>query len=521
MSDPVQIHEAERRYASLFQNCAYAIAYCRTITDAHRVPVDAEVIEVNPAYERAVGLKKADLEGRRATQIFPGLEQCSFDYIGTFGKIGLEGGQLTFEVFFELLAQWLSIYVYSPKRGEFVLIFSDISDRKNAENALLESEARERGRAAELQAIMDAVPAATFISRDPECRNMLSSRMTYELLRLPLGANASKSAPEHERPTTFRAMKDGREIPPEDLPVQRAASTGQAIWGCEVDLLFEDGSSSTLFGNAVPLLGDDGAPYGSVGAFVDITDRKRAEAELRHAAAALRRSNDELQQFAYVVSHDLQEPLRAITSFSKVLERRLATFNDPAVQEPLQFIASGAARMRQLIGDLLAYARVDHTVESHVEVDMDAVVGLAISNISQRIEESGATITFDALPTVRGHFGRCLQLMENLLVNAIKYRSAVAPRIHVGGSSQREQCVFSVSDNGIGIDPKYHERIFEVFKRLHSAAEYPGTGIGLAICRRIVESVGGRIWVESEIGKGSTFHFTLPCGDVGAHAAGA
>ena len=272
----------------------------------------------------------------------------------------------------------------------------------------------------------------------------------------------------------------------------------------------EDGTCRTMLGEAVPLLDENGSPRGAVGAFIDITDRKGAEAELKATAAALRRSNEELEQFAYIVSHDLQEPLRTISSFSSMLSRRMGPSLDADNRELLGFVLSAAARMRELINGLLAYSRVEHSSDDIQSVDMNAVVDYSISTLARSIEESHAVVTRDALPGVQGDFGRCVQLVENLIGNALKYRSAESPRIHVTGSRTGGECVLSVSDNGIGIAPGYHEQIFGVFRRLHTAAAYPGTGIGLAICRKIVERAGGRIWVESEPGKGSTFRFTLP-----------
>lgn len=402
-------------------------------------------------------------------------------------------------------------------------VCTDITDQKRIEEYLRESQASVRARAAELEAILDAVPAATFIARGRECRQMISSRMTYELLRLPAGANVSKTAPDSERPTTFRVVKDGAEIPDEELPVQKAASTGKAIRGCELELLFEDGTSRTIFGNAVSIFDDDGQSQGAVGAFIDITDRKRAELELQATADALRRSNEELQQFGYIVSHDLQQPLRTISSFSELMQSRIQPLNDSDLNEYLQHIRDGAARMRALISDLLSYSRVEHAnaLAMDVEVDMSAVTGFALSNLSHAIQESGAVVTYDPLPAARGDFGRYVQVLQNLIGNAIKYRTPhTTPTIHVTGSQAGDFCRFAVRDNGIGISPEYHERVFGLFKRLHGPNEYPGTGIGLAICKKIVEHHGGWIWVESEVGQGATFYFTLPAAGEQAKVVG-
>jgi PAS domain S-box-containing protein len=249
----------------------------------------------------------------------------------------------------------------------------------------------------------------------------------------------------------------------------------------------------------------------------DISQRKEAEKalalqaqRLEHYAAELERSNEELEQFAYVASHDLQEPLRMVTSYLALIERRYKGQLDPDADEFIGFAVDGAARMHELIRGLLEYSRISTQGEPFEPTDSQAVLEVVLDNLQVAIRESGARVTHDLLPTIEADPTQFARLLQNLVSNAIKFRTARAPEIHVGAERQGQEWVFSVRDNGIGIAAEYYERIFVIFQRLHARDEYPGTGIGLSICRRIVERHGGRMWVESEAGSGSTFLFAIP-----------
>lgn len=242
----------------------------------------------------------------------------------------------------------------------------------------------------------------------------------------------------------------------------------------------------------------------------DITERKRAEESLRQTTEELRRSNKDLEQFAYVTSHDLKEPLRMVTSFTSLLRDQYHDQFDARANEYMTFASDAAVRMQTLIDDLLAYARVGRdkttTASSSTEAMDEAEANLRLS-----IEEAGATVTRDPLPTVQANTLDLTQLFQNLLGNAIKFRRpGVTPEVHVSASPADKGWLFSVRDNGIGIEPQYADKIFEIFQRLHTREAYAGTGVGLAICKKIVERYGGRIWVESKPDQGSTFYFTLP-----------
>jgi len=222
------------------------------------------------------------------------------------------------------------------------------------------------------------------------------------------------------------------------------------------------------------------------------------------------RSNRELEQFAYVASHDLREPLRMIMSFSQLLAQRYSGQFDEEGDKILDFVVDGAKRMERLIQDLLAYSRVANQVKTFESLNCEEVIDRALSNLQLTIQETNAQITRDTLPIIFGDKTQLVQLFQNIIANGIKYQQEEAPIIHIGAETRQGQLLFSIKDNGIGINPQHQERVFQIFQRLHTRQEYSGTGIGLAICKKIVELHGGKIWVESAVGKGTTFLFTMP-----------
>ncbi len=245
-------------------------------------------------------------------------------------------------------------------------------------------------------------------------------------------------------------------------------------------------------------------------AIEDITERKRVEKALAKQAQELARSNTALEQFAYVASHDLQEPLRKVASYTDLLAKRYQGQLDSRADTFIGYVVDGTTRMKALIDDLLTLSQIGNEEISLEQTDVEAVLRQALAALDTALQESGASVTFDPLPTVMADPSQLEQLFHNLIGNAIKFRGTEPLHVHVSAEQKNHEWVLSVQDNGIGIDPQHAERIFVVFQRLHSTAEYPGTGIGLAICKKIVEHYGGRIWLESHPGKGATFFFTLP-----------
>lgn len=260
----------------------------------------------------------------------------------------------------------------------------------------------------------------------------------------------------------------------------------------------------------MPVKDDQQQVIGMQAVWLDVTELQQAQNRLERYAQNLERSNVDLQQFAYVASHDLQEPLRAVSSYCQLIEKNYTGQLDERAMRWLQFVVNGARRMQTLVRDLLTYARVDNKAESWITVDSDSVCRLAVENLSQSIKEAEAEVTVGKLPIVWADATQLEAVFQNLIGNAVKFRGERPPRVSIAAQRVEKEWQFAVRDNGIGIKPEFHERVFEIFKRLESQDRYSGTGIGLAICKRIVERYGGRIWVESQFGQGSTFFFTLP-----------
>jgi PAS domain S-box-containing protein len=242
----------------------------------------------------------------------------------------------------------------------------------------------------------------------------------------------------------------------------------------------------------------------------DITERQQAEKALKEYAENLKRSNEDLERFAYIASHDLQEPLRNVVSFSQLLSRRYTGKLDPDADEFIGYIVEGGKRMQALVSDLLEYSRVNTRAEPFRLIDSEQILDKVMQNLFFAIQENNAVIETGSLPTISADPEQLRMVFQNLIANAIKFKREEPPYIHISAEKNDQMWKFSVRDNGIGIDPAFHDRIFEIFQRLHTRDKYPGTGVGLAIVKKIIERHGGRIWVESEVGKGSTFYFTLP-----------
>ena len=271
-----------------------------------------------------------------------------------------------------------------------------------------------------------------------------------------------------------------------------------------------DGSIMYAIENAIGTFDEKGELVEIQGYLIDETERRLKDKALAKQAEELARSNAELQQFAYVASHDLQEPLRMVSSYTQLLARRYKGKLGPDADDFIAFAVDGAKRMQHLITDLLAYSRVTTKGAEPRPTESADALSTALANLSMAIDESAAQISHGPLPKVCADPVQLAQLFQNLIGNGIKFHDAAPPQISIEAVDEGEYWHFSVKDNGIGIDPQYAEMIFQVFQRLHTQKEFAGTGIGLAICKKIVERHGGRIWVESRAGAGSAFHFTIP-----------
>jgi PAS domain S-box-containing protein len=394
---------------------------------------------------------------------------------------------------------WLSVNTgFLRRAGEeahygVVSTLQDITDRRNAEAALRASEARAR-QIFELAA--SGIAEVDLNGRFLRVNRSLCKLLGYGEAEL-IGRSVKQVSHPADRDLTDaqRARVRAGEVDAARFEKRYLHRDGRVVW---VDL-------------AIALVrAPDGVPLYEIAMFDDITERKQAEAALREAHDELARSNAELEQFAYVASHDLQEPLRMVSSYTQLLARRYADRLDADAREFMGYMVDGAARMKQLIEDLLAYSRVGTRGKEFRPVAVESALNRALASLRAAMQESKASVTYDALPVVPADDLQLAQLFQNLIGNALKFRSASVPRIHVSAQELENEWQLAVQDNGIGIEPQYFERIFMVFQRLHNKGEYPGTGIGLAICKKVVDRHGGRIWVESAAGQGTTFRFTLP-----------
>jgi PAS domain S-box-containing protein len=386
-------------------------------------------------------------------------------------------------------------------------ISRDVTERKRADRAL--QEVQEGFRSAFEHAPIGMAlfsVAAEDRGRLLEVNRSLSEITGYstqQLLEMDLRSITHPDDVESERPLTEQLLEG--DIPNYTVEKRYVHRDGRHVWVTHNASTVHDSSGRMLYG---------------VAQVEDVTARKNAEerlaalaAELEERATELERSNADLQQFAYAASHDLSEPLRMVSSYVQLLSKRYKDKLDSDANEFIDFAVDGATRMQALIDGLLVYSRAgtaDYTTEL---VDTKEVLRSTLSSIRTSLEESGVTLVIDPLPTVRGDPTQLSQLFQNLVSNAIKFVADEPPRIHITARRDNGEWRFTVQDNGIGIEPAHAERIFAVFQRLHGRGEYPGSGVGLAICKRIVERHGGRIWVEPTPGGGSTFCFTIPAID--------
>ncbi|MBN1516286.1 PAS domain-containing protein [Candidatus Sumerlaeota bacterium] len=409
---------------------------------------------------------------------------------------------------FNIMAQTLTEYGEELERR-----VQQRTEQLRKANTALRQEVRQRLRAARilsdernrLRTLIENLPCGIVV-KDRNSRYNLINRSQMHLLGLESTRQAlGRTAMDlHPGEAAKVALEDD----------ERVMSTGEPLINVErIQVNPGMHNHHTLITKA-PLRNKDNEIVGLVGIIYDITERKQIEQRLIQTAEELQRSNAELEQFAYIASHDLQEPLRMMTSFIQLLQRRYHGKLDAEADEYITFAVDGAIRMQRLINDLLAYSRVGTRGGEFESVDCGQIVQAAMDNLHLAIEESQARIELDSLPTLLADPSQLTQLFQNLLANAIKFRGENTPEIRIEASESGGGWRFCVRDNGIGIALDARERIFQIFQRLHSREEYEGTGIGLALCQRIVLRHGGRIWVESEPGKGSAFFFTLPVNTV-------
>jgi len=354
------------------------------------------------------------------------------------------------------------------------------------------------------RALLESAPEAMVISDASGCIQLVNGQ-TEKLFGYRREELIGKAV-EILVPTQFRAKHPSHRTGYHGNPHTRSMGEGLELRG-----LRKDGREFPVEIMLSPLETADGILVTAV--VRDITERKKSQEDLMQTVGELKRSNDELERFAYVASHDLQEPLRMVASYTQLLAKRYAGRLDQDADEFIAYAVDGSNRMQRLINDLLAYSRAGSSRTKPQRICSQLALTEALVNLQATIAESGATVTYDALPEVTMDETQLTQVFQNLIGNAVKYRGTEAPRVHISASSVAGvESIFSVQDNGLGIDPQFFEKIFVLFQRLHGRGEFEGTGIGLAICKKMLERLGGRIWVESKPNVGSTFHFAVPTG---------
>jgi PAS domain S-box-containing protein len=462
-----------------------------------------EIVLLNLQAEKQFGYHRDELVGQKVKNIIPegfaerlladglrSVEDALAQQIGTGIELTgrrKDGSEFPIEIMLSPLESAEGILVTAAIR--------DISVRKDAEKHLAQMEGRYRGL---LEAAPDAMVVVNQVGEIVLLNVQVEKQFGYRRDEL-LGQKVKNIIPEG---FAERLIADGTRTAAEALAQQ--IGTGIELIGRR-----KDGSEFPIEIMLSPLESPEGILV--TAAIRNITERKRAEQHLVKTVAELNRSNDELQQFAYVASHDLQEPLRMVASYTQLLAERYKGRLDSDADEFIAYAVDGSNRMQVLIQDLLAYSRAGTNGKALRKISSDNALTEALANLRATIQESGAVVTHDSLPLITTDGTQLAQIFQNLVGNAIKYRSAAVPNVHISAvKNGGNEWIFSVRDNGLGIDPQYFDRIFVLFQRLHGQTEFKGTGIGLAICKKMLERLGGRIWVESQPEKGSTFHFALP-----------
>jgi PAS domain S-box-containing protein len=499
-----QLRASEERLHSVLRSASIGtFEYDMETGEGHWNDVEFELL----------GLKPGDAPGHPDT-FFRYVHPDDLEAVQAAWQEGLQTGEL--DVDFRIVRadgqeRWLTgkgRFAGNSDTGgrptRFLGVNFDITERKQAEQRLFDAQQR-------LTALMNALPVGVSFSDDATSSRITGNPTVLAQFEVGRTDNLSASAPDPEAPgRQVRFFRDGQPIVDAELPLQRAIAENNEILPMELEVRLPSGRTWYAVASGAPIHDEQGRLTGGVAVTMDITARRLAEDRLRRMNEELARSNKELEQFAYISSHDLQEPLRNIVAFTGLLRDRYQGRLDAKADEYLAYTAEGATRMQTLINDLLAYSRVGGQPGELTPTDVREALETALTNLEAPRQAADAVVTIGQLPTLTADGAQLAQVFQNLIGNSIKYRRAdVVPEIHVGARRCPGEWLFFVRDNGIGIDPGYFKKIFEIFQRLHARQEYPGTGVGLAICRKIVERHGGRIWVESQPGEGATFSFTI------------
>jgi PAS domain S-box-containing protein len=466
-----------------------------------------EIVLLNVQAEKQFGYRRDELLGQKVKNIIPeGFAErliaddlrSAADALAQQIGTGLEllgrrkdGTEFPIEIMLSPLENAEGILVTAAIR--------DITQRKTAEKGLVQMTRELSLKHQLLASVVEGTTDPIYV-RDLEHRFTLVNSACSNVFGLSVNDVLGKSLRELLPNETYSA------IALSDQEVVRANATRTVEEEAEID-----GVTRTFLTTKGPYRDADQKTIGTLGIARDITERKKSEEHLVKTVGELKRSNDELQQFAYVASHDLQEPLRMVASYTQLLARRYQGRLDGDADEFIAYAVDGCNRMQGLIQDLLAYSRSGSDGKALREISGENALKEALGSLQASIQESGAVVTHDLLPTITTDDAQLALVFQNLVGNAIKYHGSEVPHVHVSAAKNGgNEWIFSVRDNGMGIDPQYFERIFVLFQRLHGREEFEGTGIGLAICKKVLERLGGRIWVESQLEKGSTFYFALP-----------
>ncbi len=495
------LKRSEEELQSLFSNMSEGFAYHRMILDDKGNPCDYVFLNVNEAFERLTGLRRENIVGKKVTEALPGIENDDADWIGRYGKVALTEKPDHFDIYSERLGKWYSISAFCPHKGYFAVTFSDITERKQALESLASSEERFRSLA---ETASDAI-----ISADSDGKIFFWNRAAESMF----GYSSSEA---FGRPLTM--IMPGRYCEDHEKGMGRFISTGmERVIGRSVEFagLRKDGVEFPLELSLSRWNTRQGLFF--TGLIRDITERKWAEEEimrlneeLKQHVIHLEAANKELESFSYSVSHDLRAPLRSINGFSQqILEDCFDKLDDEG-KDAFQRIRAASQRMGLLIDGLLNLSRLSRSGIVFDKVDLSELAGDVIGNLKQAHPERNIeTVVAEGLSD-EGDERLIYVLLQNLLGNAWKFTERVPKaRLEFGSCRIYGETIYFVRDNGVGFDMAYADKLFRPFQRLHGAAEFPGTGIGLATVQRIINRHGGRLWAEGEVGKGATFYFTL------------
>jgi PAS domain S-box-containing protein len=484
------LRESEHQFRELLDHISSGVA----IYEPKDNGGDFVIKDVNQPCERISKLKRHEVVGRGVLEIFPGLKEAGLlEILQRVCRTG-EPERHPLSLYRDnRLSCWAETYVYKLPSGDIVTIYDDVTRRKEAEEVLREREGYLRCLLSNLQEDILVI--------DPGYR---VTDVNHALLAIS-GVTRQEAIGRHCYQVSHGYNEPCHKLGKECM-LYEVFEAGEPRT-CRHEFVHADGSKHWIDILLSPLSDETGAITHVIEAIRDITEQIEA---LRRRTEELSRSNADLEQFAYVASHDLQEPLRMVSSYVQLLAKRYGGRLDADADAFIAFALDGANRMQTLIRDLLAYSRVGTKGKNFEPIDCKTVFNRALSDLQLAIQESQATVTHDPLPTVVADETQLEEVFQNLIGNAIKFRETEPPRVHVSAKERKREWLFSFQDNGIGIDPKYRERVFAIFQRLHGRGKYAGTGIGLAICKKIVNRHGGRIWVESQPGHGSIFYFTLP-----------